>query len=162
MQVEKNKLKFSEMLSHFQAESNKLEDQRQSSAIFKLGSDSGTLRESSFLDFLIRYLPKSCNVISGGFIFDSKENHSKQIDIIVTSDLSLQFLYANREKKAFSSKNQLWRKLPKQVQYPTFKKILDYLESSNKIMYDKDGAIVWIFADNSKLRKLLRESTRLR
>ena len=67
-----------------------------------------------------------------------------------------------RKEKAFSSKNQLWRKLPKQVQYPTFKKILNYLESSNKIMYDKDGAIVWIFADNSKLRKLLRESTRLR
>ena len=67
-----------------------------------------------------------------------------------------------RKEKAFSSKNQLWRKLPKQVQYPTFKKILNYLEISNKIMYDKDGAIVWIFADNSKLRKLLRESTRLR
>ena len=67
-----------------------------------------------------------------------------------------------RKEKTFSSKNQLWRKLPKQVQYPTFKKILDYLEISNKIMYDKDGAIVWIFADNSKLRKLLRESTRLR
>ncbi len=50
----------------------------------------------------------------------------------------------------------------KQVQYPTFKKILDYLESSNKIMYDKDGAIVWIFADNPKLKKLLRETTRLR
>ena len=67
-----------------------------------------------------------------------------------------------RKEKTFSSKNQLWRKLPKQVQYPTFKKILDYLESSNKIMYDKDGAIVWIFADNPKLKKLQRETTRLR
>lgn len=67
-----------------------------------------------------------------------------------------------RKEKTFSSKNQLWRKLPKQVQYPTFKKILGYLESSNKIMYDKDGAIVWIFADNLKLKKLQRESTRLR
>jgi len=67
-----------------------------------------------------------------------------------------------RKEKTFSSKNQLWRKLPKQVQYPTFKKILDYLESSNKIMYDKDKAIVWIFADNPKLKKLQRESTRLR
>ena len=67
-----------------------------------------------------------------------------------------------RKEKTFSSKNQLWRKLPKQVQYPTFKKILDYLERSNKIMYDKDGAIVWIFADNPKLKKLQRETTRLR
>jgi hypothetical protein len=66
-----------------------------------------------------------------------------------------------RKENTFSSKNQLWRKLPKQVQYPTFKKILNYLEISNKIMYDKDGAIVWIFADNPKLKKLQRESTRL-
>jgi len=67
-----------------------------------------------------------------------------------------------KKEKAFSTKNRLWRKLPKQVQYPTFLKILDYLEESNKITYDKDGAIVWIFADNPRLRKLLKESTRLR
>lgn len=67
-----------------------------------------------------------------------------------------------KKEKTFSSKNKLWRNLPKQVQYPTFKKILDYLESSNKIMYDKDEAIVWIFADNPKLKKLHREATRLR
>ncbi len=60
------------------------------------------------------------------------------------------------------SKNQLWRSLDKQVQYPTFKEALDYLEESNKITYDKNGAIIWIFADNAKLKKLLRESTRLR
>jgi len=67
-----------------------------------------------------------------------------------------------KEGKAFSSKNTLWRKLPKQVQYPTFVKILDYLEESNKITYDKNNAIVWIFADNTKLKKLLKESTKLR
>lgn len=50
----------------------------------------------------------------------------------------------------YSSKNSLWRSLPRQVQYPTFKAVLDYLEESNKIMYDKDGAIIWIFADNLK------------
>lgn len=64
--------------------------------------------------------------------------------------------------KSFSSKNMLWRRLPKQVQYPTFSKILDYLEESNKIIYDKDGAIVWIFADKPKLKKLLKETARLR
>jgi hypothetical protein len=40
--------------------------------------------------------------------------------------------------------------------------ILNYLEKSNKIMYDKKGAILWIFADNPKLKKLRRESTVLR
>ena len=65
-------------------------------------------------------------------------------------------------KKEFSSKNKLWRILPKQVQYKTFTTILNYLEKSNKIMYDKNGSILWIFADNPKLKKLHRESTVLR
>ncbi len=66
------------------------------------------------------------------------------------------------EQKEFSSKNRLWRALPKQVQYKTFTTILDYLEKSNKIMFDKKGSILWIFADNPKLKKLHRESTMLR
>lgn len=66
------------------------------------------------------------------------------------------------DKKEFSSKNRLWRALPKQVQYPTLLTILNYLEKSNKIMYDKEGSILWIFADNPKLKKLHRESTLLR
>jgi len=66
------------------------------------------------------------------------------------------------DKKEFSSKNRLWRSLPKQVQYKTFTTILDYLVKSNKIMYDKKGAILWIFADNPKLKKLHRKSTVLR
>lgn len=64
--------------------------------------------------------------------------------------------------KEFDSKNKLWRTLPKQVQYKTFTTILDYLEKSNKIIYDKDGSILWIFVDNPKLKKLHRESTVLR
>ena len=66
------------------------------------------------------------------------------------------------KQKEFSSKNKLWRSLPKQVQYKTFTTILDYLEKSNKIMYDKEGTILWIFVDNPKLKKLHRESTVLR
>jgi len=66
------------------------------------------------------------------------------------------------DKKEFSSKNRLWRALPKQVQYPTLLTILNYLEKSNKIMYDKKGSILWIFVDNPKLKKLHRESTVLR
>ena len=66
------------------------------------------------------------------------------------------------DKKEFRSKNRLWRALPKQVQYPTLLTILNYLEKSNKIMYDKKGAILWIFADNPKIKKLHRKSTILR
>lgn len=68
---------------------------------------------------------------------------------------------AIKSDKVFSSKNQLWRSLPKQVQYPTLLTILDYLEESNKIMYEKDGSIVWTFVDSAAARKSLKESTPL-
>ena len=61
----------------------------------------------------------------------------------------------------YSSKNKLWRALPRQVQYPTFKSVLDYLEESHKIIYDKDGSIIWTFVDNPKLRKLVKSSKSL-
>jgi hypothetical protein len=58
----------------------------------------------------------------------------------------------------YPTKNQLWRALPKMVMWQTFNVILDYLENSNKIMIDKHGEIVWIFADNPKIRELLAKS----
>lgn len=49
----------------------------------------------------------------------------------------------------------LWKSLPKQMQYQTFKLILDYLEKSNKIIFEGDK-IIWIFANNRKLNELIR------
>jgi len=42
-------------------------------------------------------------------------------------------------------KYQLWKKLPKKMMYQTFLTILDYLESSGKIMIDKDGIVIWLY-----------------
>ena len=55
------------------------------------------------------------------------------------------------------TKMELWKSLPKQMQYQTFKLILDYLETSNKIMFDSDK-IIWIFTNNKKLNKLIQEA----
>ena len=52
---------------------------------------------------------------------------------------------------------QLWKSLPKQMQYQTFKLILNYLEKSNKIMFE-DNKIIWIFANNKKLNQLIQEA----
>lgn len=57
-----------------------------------------------------------------------------------------------QQRKEFDSKHQVWRSLPKQIQYQTFSRIMNYLERSNKIMYDNDGAVVWIFGENPKLQ----------
>lgn len=68
---------------------------------------------------------------------------------------------AIKAAKEYPSKYKLWRSLPKSMQYQTLEKVLNYLEASNKIMIDRDGTIIWIFADNPKLEKVLEESTRL-
>lgn len=65
------------------------------------------------------------------------------------------------KNKEFDSKTQFWKALPKSVQYPTFKKAIDYLESRKIIAYD-DKAVIWIFADSPEIQKLDDESTVLR
>jgi hypothetical protein len=67
------------------------------------------------------------------------------------------------EEKEFNSRNKLSRALPKQVQSQTIEAVIQYLEKSNKVMRDKTGAILWIFADdNPKLMKLHKISTELK
>ena len=58
-----------------------------------------------------------------------------------------------KKKKYFISRNQLFLSLGKSVMYPTITTILDYLEESNKIVFNKDGSIVWIFKGSSKPKK---------
>jgi hypothetical protein len=63
-----------------------------------------------------------------------------------------------KEAKEYPSKYQLWRSLPKGMAYGKLEEVLKYLESTNQIMIDKDGEIIWILADNPKLKKLLAET----
>lgn len=58
----------------------------------------------------------------------------------------------------YPTKNKLWRALPRQIQYPSFKEILKYLEESNKLITDKDGSLVWIFAKTPEQKKLREET----
>ena len=67
-----------------------------------------------------------------------------------------------RKAGEYQTKKELWQSLPKSVMYQTFNLVLEYLEKSNKILIDKDGSIVWIAADNEKLKKLLKESIRVK
>lgn len=55
----------------------------------------------------------------------------------------------------YPTRMELWKSLPKQMQYQTFKLILDYLERSNKIMFENDK-IIWIFTNNKKLNELIQ------
>ncbi len=56
----------------------------------------------------------------------------------------------------------LWKSLPRRMMYQTFKRALDYLEASGKIMIDKDDRVVWVAIDNTKLQKLFDSAVRVR
>jgi len=57
-------------------------------------------------------------------------------------------------------KYQLWKKLPKKMMYQTFQTILNYLESSNKIMID-NGIIIWTF-DPESIKTILNKGVKIR
>ena len=63
-----------------------------------------------------------------------------------------------QKKRYFNSKTELYRTLKNKTQFGTFNRVLQYLESSNKIEFNKDGSIIWIFADSPQIKKLLKES----
>ena len=80
--------------------------------------------------------------------------HEPKLDTILMVEKAI------KEAKKYPSRMELWRSLPKKIQYQTFKRILEYLESSNKIMFN-GREIIWIFPDNPKLKNLLETSVRL-
>ncbi len=81
----------------------------------------------------------------------SCHDHAPNLETILMVERAI------KESKSYPTKKALLESLPRQVQYSTFQKILDYLESSNKIIYD-GHTIVWVFPDNPKLLKLLKSS----
>lgn len=68
---------------------------------------------------------------------------------------------AIKDAGTYPTKQALWESLPKQIQYQTLARILEYLEASNKILFH-NRRIVWIAVDNPKLRQLLETSAVLR
>ena len=75
--------------------------------------------------------------------------HYPQLDSILMVEGIIQ------KMKIYPTRMELWKSLPRKMQYQTFKLILDYLERSNKIMFDKDK-IIWIFPNNKKLNELIQ------
>ena len=51
------------------------------------------------------------------------------------------------------NRTQLWKKLPKKVMWQTYLIVLDYLENINKIGFDRDGIIAYLW--NPELLKIL-------
>jgi hypothetical protein len=58
-------------------------------------------------------------------------------------------------------KYRLWKKLPKKMMYQTFQVILEYLESSGKIMIDRDGIVFWTY-NPKMIRTLISKGLKVR
>lgn len=80
--------------------------------------------------------------------------HEPQLDTILMVEKAI------KESGSYPTKKELLESLPKKIQYQTFNRIIEYLESSNKIMFN-GREIIWIFPDNPKLKKLLESSVKL-
>jgi hypothetical protein len=81
--------------------------------------------------------------------------HEPQLDTILMVEKAI------KDARSYPTKKELLKSLPKQIQYQTFNRILEYLESSNKIVLN-GRQVVWVFPDNPKLKRLLETSVRLR
>ncbi len=73
-----------------------------------------------------------------------QKKHSPNLDTIEMIEQTIE------QNHDFRTVTELYNALPRGVQHATFKKVLDYLEGSNKIAYDKNGAVFWIFARNKQ------------
>ena len=65
-----------------------------------------------------------------------------------------------RKADTIISKAELERRLPTQIMHQTLKLILEYLESSGKIIVTERG-ISWVYNESPKLKKLLEKSVKV-
>lgn len=82
---------FDRLLQTFQAESEQLGKVLKTTQIHDNKPDIGREREDALLEFIRRHLPLSCSIGRGGFIYDLEGDRSKQIDLLITNDRTLQF-----------------------------------------------------------------------
>jgi hypothetical protein len=68
-----------------------LRSQADVARIFPNTTDKGMSREAIYAKVLKDHLPPICNVKFGGFVFGVEGDESKQLDIIISNDKSIQF-----------------------------------------------------------------------
>ena len=65
------------------------------------------------------------------------------------------------ESEDYLARTELWRSLPRKIQYQTFKHILAYLEASGKIAFNSKK-IIYTGVNNQKLKALMESCVRVR
>lgn len=93
---------FARLSEYFTNVGKVLQGEASASSIFPNTTDIGITKELVYADVLQAHLPASCKVVLGGFLFGRDGSESKQIDILVTNDMALQFTFHNRQGKGKS------------------------------------------------------------
>lgn len=95
---------FERLKKYYASIGSVLRGEADASAIFPNAGDIGTSRERIYAEILRSHLPSSCNVLFGGFLFGQDGTESKQIDILVTEESSMQynFLTKGDQGKSFA------------------------------------------------------------
>jgi hypothetical protein len=84
-------------------------------------------------------------------ITQTKILHEPKLDTILMVEKAI------IDADEYPTRTELWNNLPRKMQYQTFKRILDYLEASGKIVFDK-RKIIYTGVSNPKLEALMKSS----
>jgi len=81
--------------------------------------------------------------------------HEPQLDTILMVEKAI------LDSRDYPTRTELWRSLPRKVQYQTYLRILAYLEASGKITFN-NNRILYTGVNNPKLHALIRSSIRVK
>jgi hypothetical protein len=93
---------FVDLINYYRNKAKSLQSVALEARIHDNKGDIGTLREDLLFDFLEAHIPTRCNVIKGGFVFDSTGSRSRQIDLMVCNDQTFQFKKSGNDNKTKS------------------------------------------------------------
>ncbi len=86
----------------------------------------------------------------------TKDGHWPNLETILMIEMSI------KEADIPPRRTELWKSLPRRMMYQTFRKALDYLEASGKVIVDRNERLVWVAVDNPKLQALFESAVRIR
>lgn len=81
--------------------------------------------------------------------------HEPQLDTILMIEKAI------LDAEDYPTRMELWKSLPRKVQYQTFKRVLDYLEASGKIAFNTKQ-IIYTGVSGPKLEALIKTSVKIR
>ncbi len=87
-----------------------------------------------------------------------QKGHYEERNIIARSPTLQTVLMVEKfidENSGEYKKTELFKKLPRKVMWQTFQVIMEYLESIAKIIYDREGYVVYIW--NPKLMRKIKD-----